>query len=61
VEPFEIQVSDDVLADLRDRLARTRWPDEADGAGWVGTTPIGWSGSICPAWTLKYPSRYRTT
>lgn len=27
--PFRIAVADDVLVDLRDRLARTRWPDAA--------------------------------
>lgn len=28
-EAFRIDVTDDVLVDLRDRLARTRWPDAA--------------------------------
>jgi pimeloyl-ACP methyl ester carboxylesterase len=32
--PFTVNVPDAVLADLRDRLARTRWPDEIPGAGW---------------------------
>jgi pimeloyl-ACP methyl ester carboxylesterase len=27
--PFRIDIPDEVLADLRDRLARTRWPDAA--------------------------------
>ena len=26
--PFTIEISDDVLADLRDRLHRVRWPDQ---------------------------------
>ena len=30
--PFRIQVPDPVLADLRERLARARWPDQAPGA-----------------------------
>jgi pimeloyl-ACP methyl ester carboxylesterase len=33
-EPFTIHVPDDVLADLRERLTRIRWPDEIPGAGW---------------------------
>jgi microsomal epoxide hydrolase len=38
VEPFTIQVSDDVLVDLKERLVRTRMPDEPDGVGWrLGT------------------------
>ena len=28
VQPFTIHVPDEVLADLRERLARTRWPGE---------------------------------
>ena len=32
--PFTVSVPEPVLTDLRDRLARTRWPDEIPGAGW---------------------------
>ena len=32
--PFRIDVPGDVLADLRERLGRTRWPDQIDGYGW---------------------------
>jgi len=34
VQPFSINVPQAVLDDLHKRLARTRWPDEVDGAGW---------------------------
>jgi pimeloyl-ACP methyl ester carboxylesterase len=34
VQPFRIKVSQDVLDDLQGRLARTRWPDQVEGAGW---------------------------
>src|SRR5262249_11521768 len=33
VVPFTIHVTDDVLKDLKARLARSRFPDELDGAG----------------------------
>lgn len=33
-QPYTIHVPDRVLDDLRERLARTRWPDTVDGAGW---------------------------
>jgi hypothetical protein len=27
IKPFRIAISDDILADLKSRLARTRWPE----------------------------------
>jgi microsomal epoxide hydrolase len=33
-QPYRLHVPDDVLDDLRERLSRTRWPDEIAGAGW---------------------------
>lgn len=32
--PFSLHVDDRVLDDLGQRLARTRWPDEAPGPAW---------------------------
>ena len=38
IDPFTINVPDSTLTDLTSRLARTRMPDEPDGAGWqLGT------------------------
>jgi pimeloyl-ACP methyl ester carboxylesterase len=34
-EPFRLDVPEAVLDDLRDRLRRTRWPDEIAGSGWT--------------------------
>ena len=34
IRPFRIAIPQADLDDLRDRLARTRWPDELPGAGW---------------------------
>jgi pimeloyl-ACP methyl ester carboxylesterase len=34
IDPFQVHVLQPVLDDLRERLARTRWPDEVAGAGW---------------------------
>ena len=33
-EPFTIDIPDDVLTDLRERLSRARLPDEPAGVGW---------------------------
>lgn len=38
--PFTISIKQDILEDLRYRLAHTRWPDEASDAGWAyGMSP----------------------
>ena len=40
VRPFRVDIGEDVIQDLRDRIARTRWPDEAPGPRWSqGTDP----------------------
>jgi hypothetical protein len=33
-EPFVIAVSEETLTDLRERLARTRWPEEIGNDQW---------------------------
>jgi hypothetical protein len=45
IEPFRIDVSDDELADLRERLDRTRWPEALPGAEWSRGVPIHSSAS----------------
>ena len=34
IRPFKVRVPQSVLDDLKTRLARTRFPDEINGAGW---------------------------
>jgi hypothetical protein len=34
VHEYHIELPQTVLDDLKDRLERTRWPDEVEGAGW---------------------------
>jgi pimeloyl-ACP methyl ester carboxylesterase len=34
IQPFQINISQTVLDDLQERLTRTRWPDELEGANW---------------------------
>ena len=34
IEKFDVRVPEAVLDDLKERLARTRWPDQMDGVGW---------------------------
>ena len=50
VEPFEIAVPDATLADLRERLARTRWPDPAPAAPWEQGTDLDWMRDLAAYW-----------
>ena len=41
IVPFKINVPDAVLRDLKERLARTRFPDQLQNVGWdYGTDPV---------------------
>jgi microsomal epoxide hydrolase len=40
--PFHLEVPDEVLVDLRARLARARWPDEPPLAPWSTGTSLAW-------------------
>lgn len=57
VQPFRIAVADDVLADLRARLARTRYPDEIDGSGWTYGTERAYLQSLVDYWRDRYDWR----
>ena len=48
--PFRIEVPEGVLADLRERLARTRWPDQAPGAPWAYGADLAYVKELCAYW-----------
>ncbi len=48
--PFTLHVPDPALADLRERLARTRYPDQAPGAPWAYGTDLGWLQALVAHW-----------
>ena len=50
VEPFRIRVDDSVLEDLRDRLARTRFPDQIEDTGWEYGIPIDYLRELVEYW-----------
>jgi pimeloyl-ACP methyl ester carboxylesterase len=57
IERFEIRVEDDVLDDLRDRLARTRFPDQIDGTGWEYGMPVDYLRELVRYWRDVYDWR----
>ena len=57
IRPFTIAVPDEVLADLRDRLARTRWPDQIPGTEWTYGTDLNTLRDLCDYWRTEFDWR----
>ena len=57
MEPFEIRVPDSVLLDLRERLARTRWPEAETVADWSQGIPLAYVRELCEYWREGYDWR----
>ncbi len=54
---FRIEVQHEVLADLAERLARVRWPDEVPGAGWRYGTDLTYLKELVAYWRDGYDWR----
>ena len=57
VEPFKINIPDEVLDDLKQRLAETRWPDEIADSGWDYGTDLSYIRELCEYWRTKFDWR----
>jgi len=61
IEPFRVDVPQATLDDLRDRLARTRWTDEVEGAGWDYGTNLGYLKELADYWQHDFDWREQET
>jgi epoxide hydrolase len=57
IQPFKIAVPQAVLDDLRERLDRTRWPDELPGVGWSYGVPLDYLRDLVQYWRSAYDWR----
>jgi epoxide hydrolase len=57
IEAFRVDVPDEVLDDLRARLARTRLPNQVDGAGWDQGTELGYLQELLTYWRDEFDWR----
>ncbi len=57
IEPFEIHVPDDVLDDLKRRLAATRLPQQIDGSEWRYGAERSYVEELLTYWRDKYDWR----
>ncbi|GAA1669905.1 epoxide hydrolase [Nonomuraea maheshkhaliensis] len=57
IDPFRIDIPQADLDDLRDRLGRTRWPDELPGIGWAYGVPTSYARELAEYWRTTYDWR----
>jgi epoxide hydrolase len=57
IEPFRVAVDDEVLDDLRSRLAGARLPDQIEGTGWEYGIPAGYLRTLVEYWRDAYDWR----
>ncbi len=57
IEPFRIDVPQATLDDLRERLARTRFPNEIEGVQWEQGTPLAYLTELVDYWRDSYDWR----
>jgi pimeloyl-ACP methyl ester carboxylesterase len=57
MKEFRIDVPDAVLDDLRERLARTRWPEALPGEAWERGASLACVRDLCEHWRTAYDWR----
>jgi epoxide hydrolase len=57
VIPFRLDVPESALADLRERLRRTRWPEGETVEDWSQGVPLGYLRTLCRYWAEEYDWR----
>ena len=57
IRPYKVHVDDAVLADLRERLARTRWPDQIEGSGWAYGVDLAYMKQLVEYWRTTFDWR----
>jgi epoxide hydrolase len=54
ITPFRVSISDEDIADLRRRLAATRWPDAETTGDWNQGIPLAYMKDVCAYWASSY-------
>ncbi|GAA0995063.1 epoxide hydrolase [Nocardiopsis tropica] len=57
IRPFRMEVPQEQLTDLAERLGNTRWPDEVPGVGWDRGVPVGYLRELAEYWRSAYDWR----
>jgi len=59
IETFTIAATDEQLADLKQRLANTRWPEAELVDDWTQGIPLAYVKEVCEYWANEYDWRER--
>jgi pimeloyl-ACP methyl ester carboxylesterase len=57
IRPFTIEIPQTQLDDLKTRLERTRWTDEAEGSGWQHGISLAYMKELADYWERTYDWR----
>jgi epoxide hydrolase len=57
ITPFRCEIPEADLDDLRDRLARTRWPEKETVDDWSQGIPLSYVQEVCEYWRTEYDWR----
>jgi epoxide hydrolase len=52
--PFQVRTTEAAIADLRDRLRRTRWPEAEPVDDWSQGVPLAYAQELCRSWAEDY-------
>lgn len=57
IKPFTVSIPDADIADLRQRLQKTRWPDQLPETGWRYGAQTSYVRELCDYWASEYDWR----
>jgi pimeloyl-ACP methyl ester carboxylesterase len=57
LKSFRVNIPEEVLTDLRERILRTRWPDEIKGSGWTYGANLSYMKELAEYWSSTFDWR----
>ena len=57
VQLFQFHIPEPVLVDLRERIRKTRWPDEQTGSAWTFGTSLSYMKELADYWLKEFDWR----
>lgn len=61
IQEFRVEITDEQIADLRERLGRTRWPETETVDDWSQGIPLSYTQELAQYWARDYDMRRLAT